>query len=265
MKTKVLIFIPCYNCAQQISRVLAQFSNEFSEHITEVLIINNRSTDSTESTAIEFLKNFKSKIHFKVIRNVENYGLGGSQKVAFNYAIDNDFDYVGILHGDDQGQILDFLPVIENLAGGTADCYLGARFHPASKLQGYSRIRTLGNKVFNLLFSTLCHRRVYDLGAGLNLYRVKSLKNKYYLKLPDDLTFNYALLIAHAKLKHKFEFIPISWREDDQVSNVRLFSQGMKLLKIFLLSLLGGKNYILSEMRAAPQKAYSFTTIKEFH
>lgn len=34
--------------------------------------------------------------------------------MAFNYAIENNFDYVIVLHGDDQGSISDMIPVLEN-------------------------------------------------------------------------------------------------------------------------------------------------------
>ena len=49
----------------------------------------------------------------KVLKNRENYGLGGSHKVAFNYAIENNFDYIIVLHGDDQGSISDMIPVLK--------------------------------------------------------------------------------------------------------------------------------------------------------
>ena len=40
--------------------------------------------------------------------------MGGSHKVAFNYAIENNFDYIIVLHGDDQGSISDMIPVLKN-------------------------------------------------------------------------------------------------------------------------------------------------------
>ena len=36
------------------------------------------------------------------------------KKVAFNYAVKNKFDYVIVLHGDDQGNIHDLLPFLKN-------------------------------------------------------------------------------------------------------------------------------------------------------
>ena len=108
MKDKILLFIPAYNCENQIQRVLKQLDEQILKYIDKVLIINNRSTDSTEEKAISYIKENKLNDKISVLRNAENYGLGGSHKVAFKYAIDNNYDYVIVLHGDDQGNISDF-------------------------------------------------------------------------------------------------------------------------------------------------------------
>ena len=34
--------------------------------------------------------------------------------MAFKYAVENDFDYVILLHGDDQGDISNILPYLKN-------------------------------------------------------------------------------------------------------------------------------------------------------
>ena len=36
--------------------------------------------------------------------------------------------------------------------------------------------------------------RIDDLGAGLNLYSVKALADRQYLRNADDLTFNYHMI-----------------------------------------------------------------------
>ena len=109
---KILVFIPMYNCEKQVVRVLKQLEGEISGYINEVLVVNNRSTDNGEKKVIEYSKKSSQKI--TVLRNKENYNLGGSHKVAFNYAIENDFDYVIVLHGDDQGSIKDILPYLKS-------------------------------------------------------------------------------------------------------------------------------------------------------
>lgn len=228
---RILVFIPAYNCENQIVRVLGQFDEEVLRYITEIIVVNNRSTDNTEMVAAAFIKQHPS-LPVKLLRNRENYGLGGSHKVAFDYAIKNDFDHVVVLHGDDQGSIRDFLPVFENKYYRKHDCILGARFMKGSKLQGYSAFRTFGNIVYDFLFASVVRKKIYDLGSGLNMYKTQMLKDRFYEKFPDNLMFNYCMILASQYYGHDIRFYPVSWREDDQVSNVKMMNQAVKVLKM---------------------------------
>ena len=128
MKSKILVFIPMYNCEKQIGRVIDQLLGEIKYYISEAIIVNNCSTDNSEQVVLEKLKNLNTDFPIKLLRNKENYGLGGSHKVAFKYAVENKFDYIIVLHGDDQGNIGDFVPLLKNNTYQKYDCCLGARF-----------------------------------------------------------------------------------------------------------------------------------------
>lgn len=245
---KILLFIPAYNCEKQIVRVLSQIDHGVSPFITEIIVVNNRSTDDTEAVVREYAQNNK-KINIRVLRNKANYNLGGSHKVAFQYAIDNGFDYVIVLHGDDQGNIQDILPILNSRVYEKYDCTLGARFQKGSALMGYSKFRTFGNYVYNMIFSLALGKSIYDLGSGLNMYKVNMLKDGFYHKFPDKLTFNYCMIMAADYYKHTIKFFPISWREEDQVSNVKMTSQAMNVLFMLLKYAFGKRKFITSELR----------------
>lgn len=233
-KERVLLFIPMYNCEKQITRVLGQLTDEIQQYIDEVIIINNRSTDDGENAAIEYFKNGKIKIPAKVLRNDQNYGLGGSHKVAFNYAFENGFDYLIVLHGDDQGDIDNCLPYLKTGEFKQYDCFLGARFMKGAELQGYSKFRTFGNRVFNALFSIATFRSIKDLGSGLNIFKTKIFENRFYALYTDKLLFNDYMVLGYCYYKLNFKFFPIKWREDDQVSNAKMVKMTWTLIKMIL-------------------------------
>ena len=249
MKDKILLFIPMYNCEKQIPRVLGQLTDEVCSYISEVIVVNNRSTDNGENAVIQYLKENKPPVKISLLRNDENYGLGGSHKVAFQYALDNNFDYVIILHGDDQGQISDFLPLLKSGNYKDYDCCLGARFMKGSKLQGYSKLRVFGNYIFNFLFSVVVRNEIKDLGSGLNLYKISTLSSEYFMKYPDTLYFNDLMILASCFYKQKMLFYPISWREEDQVSNNKLLSFSMALLKMLFNYIKNPGKYLGSDLR----------------
>ena len=255
MKDRILVFIPAYNCENQITRVLNQLDNKVSEFIEEVIVINNRSTDNTENVVTDYIKD--TKLNIKLLRNRENYGLGGSHKVAFNYAKQNGFDYIIVLHGDDQGNIKDLVDILESKTYRKYDCCLGARFKKGSKLKGYSKFRTFGNIVYNLVFSILLFMPVYDLGSGLNMYKVDIFKDEFYYKFPDNLSFNYCMIMAANYYKQNIVFFPISWREEDQVSNVKLFNQASFVMKMLFSYFINRKKFMSQDHREKKYDTYN--------
>lgn len=261
-KDRILLFIPMYNCEKQIVRVLGQIDRTVLEYITGIIVVNNRSTDNGEEAAVNYCREHR-ELPVKVLRNDENYGLGGSHKVAFEYAVDNGFDYVLVLHGDDQGNIHDFIPLLESKMHHNYDCCLGARFMKNSKLSGYSQIRIWGNYIFNFIFSLAVHRKIKDLGSGLNMYKVNALKNKYFMEYPDTLYFNDVMILSSCYYGQNFIFYPISWREEDQISNNKLFSFSCSLLKMLFNYVFHRKKYMEHDMRTKKIRKYTAKTIWE--
>lgn len=263
MTHKILVFIPCYNCAPQIGRVLRQFEDVPEGIFAKILVVDNQSQDGTLAAAKDVLPALTCA-PVTLARNDENYNLGGSHKAAFAYALAHDFTHVLVLHGDDQGNLHDILPPI--MAGKHRECdgLLGARFMSGSRLTGYSRFRVFGNLVFNGLFSIVSGRMIYDLGSGLNIFARNLFADPAIIRHSDDLRFNIYFLL-HAIDSHKrLVFFPISWREDDQISNVRLFRQARMTLAIAALYFFRRVSFRRNDHRAAPRERYTFSVVEQY-
>lgn len=257
---KLLLFIPCYNCEKQIGRVLSQLKMIPVGLIAQAIVVDNGSNDKTLEVAKDFIS-ANSDLPIKLFKNTDNYNLGGSHKVAFKYAIENNFDYVIVLHGDDQADLADLKQILINTVYEKYDCVLGARFHPKSKLTGYSKFRIFGNIVFNIIFSVFLNKKLFDLGSGLNMYSVKMLRDEFYLKFPDELTFNYCMIIASSFYRHNLMFFPISWREEDQVSNVKIVSQAFSTLSLLFKYVFLRDKFLFSDLRKNNVNNYTFVDI----
>lgn len=230
-----LLFIPVFNCENQIIRVIDKIlKSDVISNFEEIIIIDNNSTDNTLSVVTNIIHD-KKLDNFKLFQNKENYNLGGTHKTGFNYAIENNFDYVSIIHGDDQGDINDLEKVFKNEKYKDYDCCLGSRFARGSKLVNYPKFRIYANYMINLAASAVSLKFLTDLGSGLNMFKVSYLSNKFYLNFPNGLTFNYCLMFYICDSKSNFFYFPILWREDDQVSNVKLFSHFMKWTEIMFM------------------------------
>ena len=98
---KHLIFIVAYNHENFISKVLDRLPQTVKNNNYEILVIDDASKDETFNTAINW-SNLNSEINIKVLKNPTNLGYGGNQKLGFQYAIENNFDTLALLHGDGQ-------------------------------------------------------------------------------------------------------------------------------------------------------------------
>lgn len=254
---RTLLFIPMYNCEKQIVRVLDQLDERVCAYLEEVVIVNNRSTDGGEKAVVSYLKKRQMPISVKLLRNDENYSLGGSHKVAFSYAIEHGFDYVIVLHGDDQGDIHDLLPYLKSGRAYKYDSFLGSRFERDSVLVNYSAFRIMGNHIFNIFMTMITGRRVTDLGSGLNMYRVNYLKTRFFQGFTDTLTFNVYMLLYGIWSRSRFAFFPLSWREDDQVSNAKFLRQSLEIIAIAV------RYFLLRGIAfgAIPARSYSSRTV----
>lgn len=233
---KILLSIPLYNCELQIPRVINSITKNI-EIFDEIILFDNGSLDKTIDNLNKILSKHFSKEKFKVFQNNYNINLGGSHMNIFDYFLYSNCDYLVVLHGDDQGEISNFIDFNKKKDIKEYDWVKFSRFMKCSKLIGYSKIKEIGNQFFNILFSLSSFKRVYDIGSGLDLYSKKFIKNCPYINFPNDLTFDYFMTLYGLESNLIF-FYPQTWKEYDQISNVRIIKQTLTLIKIFLNFLL---------------------------
>lgn len=99
------------------------------------------------------------------------------------------------------------------------------------------------------------------MGSGLNMYSTNMLKSKFYIGLSDSLYFNAEMLLFSAYYNVDFKFYPITWREEDQVSNAKLFNLSYNLFVMALRYRLNKKKYIDSYCKKIYIRERSFLII----
>ena len=145
-----ITFIPVYNCEIQISRLLLKFSKlekKIQNLFGPIVIIDNNSSDKTLKTCKKYID--KINHHFIIIKNKENWGFGGTHKIAFKYFLTTNHSHMFFFHGDDQGELKDIVKFYEEIKKNNfLMCILGSRFMKNSKTPGYSKFRILSVQLF---------------------------------------------------------------------------------------------------------------------
>ena len=236
---KILI-IPCHNCEIQITRLISKMAQvKLVGYLDSVLFLVNPGNDQTEKAIAKIIHNLD--VPAVILLNAENYGLGGSFKLACEYSIKNSFESFIFFHGDDQASVDDIIPMIQEFELQGYSCLLGSRFMEGSSLSGYSKKREFANRFLNVIFSIALKRTIYDIGSGLNIYRVNSLPIEKLKLWGNHIAFDINILFHYTSRNNdlRMGFYPISWSEEDQKSNANNLFVTIKILKMLFLKLIG--------------------------
>ena len=93
------------------------------------------------------------------------------------------------------------------------------------------------------------------------MYSVDILKSRYYLTYPDNLTFNVYMLMAVKSYNQSYTFFPLTWRETDQISNAKVFSQAIKTLKMFVGYTMNEKDFLIIDSRDKKYNKYTYQIV----
>ena len=232
-KKRILIFIPAYNVEKKILQVLKKIPKEiFSEHFIRIQIIEDFSKDNTKQVIEEYLKTGSGNDFISLIKNEKNQGYGGVQKIAFKYAIKNNFDYIIMLHGDGQYPPEKIPEFISNLINSNANAVFGSRFiQPKDALKGGMPLyKFIGNRMLTFIQNLILGTKMSEFHSGYRSYQINALKKINFEKNTNDFHFDSEIIIQMLKLKYVIKEIPMPTFYGDEVSHLRSVPYGINVL-----------------------------------
>ena len=195
----------------------------------KILIVDNASTDETSLLALDY-KETQNQKNIEVIRNKTNLGYGGSQKLAYQRAIEKGYDAVAMLHGDAQ-----YAPeYLENLLNpilqGEADMIFGSRIAGDPLKGGMPWIRYLGNRFLTGLQNRLTGASLTEYHSGYRVYSTEALKKLNFESLSSDYHFDTEIIILFIEENLRIKEIPIPTHYGDEDCHVNIWKYGMDVV-----------------------------------
>ena len=230
---KFLIFIPAYNVEKKIINVLKRIpKNIFSNHSINILIIDDCSKDKTKYMIEEYLKSTSNNKLIHLVKNERNFGYGGVQKIAFKYAIENNFDYAIMLHGDGQYAPEKIPEYITNLLNSNVDAVFGSRLiNPKDALKGGVPLyKFIGNRALTFIQNLILGTRMSEFHSGYRSFKVDSLKKINFEKNTNSFHFDTEIIIQMLKLNYVIKEIPMPTFYGDEVSHLKSIPYGINIL-----------------------------------
>jgi glycosyltransferase involved in cell wall biosynthesis len=239
MRERIGVIIPCRNVSSTIGSLLQSLAPDLLEKIDEILCIDNHSKDDTFAKLISYQsdKNVPCSHKLTLIKNSRDYNYGGSIKIGFRYFIDSGFDWIIIIHSDEQGESNTILRnfFIERSNNPDCDIILASRFKQESNTEAYSRSRLFGNFVFNSLTTLTTGLQISDSGTAIIMIKTALLKEVPYFDLTNGLQFHPQLnILVYSYPGVKIREVPLHWKDSDLPSSVRVLKYCLQLLLMLL-------------------------------
>ena len=229
---KVLIYIVCYNAERHICNVLKRIHQEYRNNPdVTVMISDDCSSDNTALVAIKACKEL-AFMNYEVIRTRINQGYGGKQKIGYNYACNNGFDYVILLHGDGQyapEEIHNFFILFNEVP----DVILGSRMliKKNALKGGMPLIRLVSNIILTKIQNLLARTEFSEFHTGYRAYSTKFLREVPFELNSDGFDFDTDILLQAKFLDKRIKEFPIPTFYGDEKCHVNLTRYGLDILK----------------------------------
>ena len=219
---KTCLLLPAYN----ESKTIGQIIQETSEFITEIIVIDDGSSDETAEIA--------AACKVVCLTNPTNCGKGHALRKGFAYALERGYELVFTMDSDGQHQPADIPRFLEHFDNTRPDILIGAR-----ETQDFRTSMPLHRRVNNCLISSvgskLCGQRVPDFQSGYRLIRAEVLR-RVHLET-ERYEMESELLIKAGRLGFRIESLPIQTRYGDEISHIKPLREIWLFTKLLLRSL----------------------------
>ena len=219
---KVCLLLPAYN----ESRTIGQIIREASEFISDIVVIDDGSSDKTAEIA--------SACGVVCLANTTNCGKGKALRKGFAYAIKYGYELVFTMDSDGQHEPTDIPRFLARFRSTHPDILIGAR-DTGNLRTAMPFHRRVNNRLISYVGSKLCRQQVPDFQSGYRLIRTDVLR-----QVPLE-TERYEteseLLIKAGRLGFRIESLPIQTRYGDEVSHIKPLREMWLFTRLLLRSL----------------------------
>lgn len=159
---RTLAIIPCRNEEATIGSVILKTKR----FVNQVLVIDDGSDDETKKIAKD--------AGAVVISHKKNRGKGAAVRTGFQYAKDNDFDYVVTIDGDGQHNPLEIPALLDNVINNGHDISIGYRVGHDTEMPMWRRV---GKRVLDYTTSMGNGGFVTDSQCGFRAFNKKAYES----------------------------------------------------------------------------------------
>jgi SAM-dependent methyltransferase len=239
-KKRVLIFIVSYHTEALILDVISRIPDRVWNNETfgvECLIVDAQAADETFLKVSEFVKQWPDR-KITVLRNPQNQGYGGIQKIGYYYAIKNRFDAVVLLQGDGQYPPEMIEEMVLPILNEEAEAVCGSRMIPRKHalLGGMPLYKWIASQFLTALQNWILGANLSEFHTRFRAYRVSALASLPFKHNSDYYDFDTDILIQLLDTRKRIAEISIPTHHEAGISRVNGFRYGLLILTTSFVS-----------------------------
>lgn len=203
------VIIPTYNNEKTLKRVL----NKTFEFTSDIIVVNDGSTDSTSEILKEFPQVFQ--IHLN-----QNKGKGFALRKGFKEALKQNFVYVITIDSDGQHFPEDMQVFVDEITQNGEALLIGDR---NMDQEGIPKKSSFGNRFSNFWFWFETGIKLNDTQSGFRLYPIQRMKKIKFFTRKFEFEIEVIVKSAWKGIPVKNVPIQVLYDESERVSHFRPF------------------------------------------
>jgi len=235
-RASLLILVVAYHAEDTLESVLDRIPRQvLRDYACEVLVVDDCSADRTFELGRRYAQQHP-ELPIQVMRNRVNQGYGGNQKVGYAYAIEHDFDFVAMLHGDGQYAPERLSDLMEPFADETVGAVFGSRMltRGGARTGGMPLYKFVGNRVLTTYQNTLLRKSFSEYHSGYRVYRVSALSRLRWDLNTNDFHFDTQIILQLLNADEGIAEVPIPTYYGDEISRVNGMKYAFDVMKVTL-------------------------------
>ena len=223
------VVIPAYNEEKRLTRGLHSVLDylESQEFASEIIVVDDGSTDRTFSIAREFGQTAarqSANVSFEAVTNIKNVGKGYSVARGMDIARGERVLFTDVDLSAPIGQADELASWLNK----GYDVAIGSRRMPDSQVEPQPLYRRLMGLFFGLLTSLVVVRGFRDTQCGFKMYTHEAAKAIASRQVMPGFVFDVEQLFIAKMLGFKVAEVPVFWA-DDRETKVNLISDPLKM------------------------------------
>jgi glycosyltransferase involved in cell wall biosynthesis len=226
------VLVVAYESSDFIGPLLDRVPTDIpgADHL--ILVSDDASVDDTAERAEKWAAEH-GELDVVVLRQTQNHGYGGNQKLSYAWSHARGVDVAVLLHGDEQYPPEMIPALVEPILHGTADAVHGSRMliRGGARRGGMPLNRYLGNRTLSWMLNRLSGADLSEWFSGFRAYRVATLAELDLVSLPDGFDFDTAITLRLLAEGKRVEEVAIPTRYADEISRVPLLRTGLAAIR----------------------------------